>query len=1285
MGLSRFNSEKFKRIFNSISTKKGFKKGFLLSLDAIVAITLLMTISLLLAGIVFTYSSPELRYQRYYYAGKDLVNVFEKTKLKMVSNFVNLSEYDLTEEDMERTLLDVIGSFWAEGNKSKAGNLTKDILEKMFVDTGLSYAVILGNETIYEKEHQNALFTSRLSTIVSGYEKTKPVNGYVAKVYITKPTKTNSKFVYFGGYEGDGNITKIFNLPIDANITYAYLEANVGGNFTIYINGKYSGDYVKTAFNFSADKWEICSISQPLYCTYFLPGENVLTINFTESENRYVGGGYLKVTYKTSELTENTYVLTNESVYQYYLFPGIHGIINLYSSFYVPGTLENISVYLHYKNNLTLNNQGIPVYFVMGSKEIYRSNVTGDMAVNITEDNITQAFGSKINLISQLSNATIPIRFGTETFAFLSGEGRSDSVLITDVSGSMDTCDVETSVCAYPDCNGGVNGCQNKRMDIAKDVDKEFVYTILNYSGNRAGLVSYTTSVDMVHLLTNNTESLISEINKYSSKDATCIACGIANATQMLRNSKIVKTLVPSKSSWLYNTSFPSSEPPIINGSNWTSVNYTDNGWLEGNAILGFESSPYQPYINTNIGNNGGSYYFRKHFNLTQNEIVDYAELYLLYDDNVEVYVNGNLVYNATEKERASYWNRGKTLFSDDFESYYISGANRLYSTEINRSPGYWFVNGTPSEDKEIFLMCNYSGYPAHSGTDVLVFRDMDAYGYAEKSLNLSGQKNLTLSYWWMLGPGRFETDDYANVMIWDGSWHTLKTYNYDYAYGYYAYEEIDLSNYNMINNFTIRFGAKTSDDNERFYIDDVSIKERIKINGSYFKKGENVVAVKLRNNDNEAAKFDMELNATMKRYEAMLVMSDGLANRCLPGDNDALFDACPPGVSATKQAIRKACEARDLYGIVSYSVAFGSGADMDTLKKIACWNCSSNTWIENCNRFYNSSNAEELRDIYRDIAEDIANATYVAQIFNFTGNISVDNILYPDSFIAFNYTPIVRTPGYGEIILNFETPPLRESTGEALITDNETGTKEGWFFIPGDTEITTSIIDAKITSYSSYYWTDRLWVNSSNTPNQNWTRVYWLANYSSNYEKLGDPYIIQIPPHLLKANGNNSVKIGTGLKPSPLSEGKGASPDNRVIYTLGIRGVTLTHFSDVFPKARGSTPKIYYDINGDNIPDGSAIIEIGIDPSDVFDPLNDSVDNAFVKLLDTINFINDLNPNAPDFNHTSSGPSGSGDGSFNNPIDLEITEEIKFKTDFISQIPSMWGPATLEIKIWGG
>jgi hypothetical protein len=426
---------------------------------------------------------------------------------------------------------------------------------------------------------------------------------------------------------------------------------------------------------------------------------------------------------------------------------------------------------------------------------------------------------------------------------------------------------------------------------------------------------------------------------------------------------------------------------------------------------------------------------------------------------------------------------------------------------------------------------------------------------------------------------------------------------------------------------------------------------------------------VKLHNNDSNASKFDLEMNTTLNRFKAMLVMSDGGANRCHPGFS------CSLGAS-DNEVIDRACQARDEFGITVYSVAFGSAADNVLLNKTACWDCRANDWIPDCDNFFSSDNADELKEIYKLIAQDIVGISFIGQLINVSGNVSLNNTLYPDSYIEFNYTPIVTPFEYGELSLTFESKRLNESTGGSFITPDPTGTmngtKLGWYFVPEETEI----VDAKITSYSAQYWTDRLWVNSSATPNQNWTRVYWLGDYSDEYIPLGDPYLVQIPANLVGI-GNNSVRIGTGFDPVNVT---GGSPDDRVIYTLKIKGILLEGYSNVFPKAKGCSVNVYYDIDGDNAFDGWSYIEVGPDPTDAFDPQNDSVDDAFMRLLNSLNFMFDVNPG----NYGNGSVGNEYDGvNQSNPIDLQITTQISFDSASVSGVPSLWGPARLEIRIW--
>ncbi len=1241
------------------------KRGFVLSLDAVIAGTIIIVLLLFMANSTFDFISPETAYKRLYTSSKDAVFVMENAKMSSIYDMLDaqfIASCSITEDELNYSIMDMIGYFWSERNDECTRNLTAFVHENIFNYTR-GFAVYIDGNLIYSSGAPSGDYISRVSTIVSGYEKQKVARGYISKVYITKATRTDSEYAYFGGYVGDGNITRYIELPEDANVTEFYMEADFGSNFSLYFNGKYAGFYNVTTVNMSADSFTVCNETYRYYfCENLTAGRNVITLNFTDSDNSYIGGGYLRVKYKTSEISE---ALTSQNRTKRQMLPGIKGIINLYSSFYAPGDIYGMEMFFHYKNNLSVNGEGVPVYIVLGSTEVYRSNETGEISATLNNTLLS----SYLNY-SNISKITVPLRIGTESFISEYGIGRSDSVLITDRSGSMNNCDVDSTTCMFPDCSSS-SGCQNVRLDVAKEVDKAFVQTLLNVTGNRAGLNGYGTTVCSAYDMSNDTASLESQIDSYDYDcGCTCISCGILKAIELMETDPVVATLIERKSAWFYNSSYPSGVPDVDSeGDKWYEENYNDSSWNNATAIIGFENSPYSPNVDSPVANNGGNYYFRKRFNVTSTSDIGFAELYILADDAAEVYINGILVFNDTLTHQAKYWNRGGVIFEDGFESGTLSN----WEIDSNSDGGVVDIDNEPRS----------GSYNVKFHGDGSSPNEM----WIQKTLNLSGRENVYLSYFWTTED--LESADHGFLDLYNGSWQTaVREYGLDNGrLSYpdytsnpleYAWENIKLDDYGLADNFTIRFRS-TAVHSERwdtFLIDEVSVKERIKINSSVFKNGENVIAVKLRNDDADSAKFDLELNYTQKRYKAITVMSDGGANTEVNGRPCAYSSSSDN--PAKDEAVELACKARDEYGMTVYSIAFGSGAYTDTLVKAACWNCSANDWLsgegpDNCSRFYQSNTAEELMSIYTSIASDIANATYKAQTLRVSDDVSLDNILYPDSYLLFNYTAPLEQFSYGEVRITFESPSLGESSGPELITDSATGTKEGWFTIPAN----STVIDAKATSYSSSYWTDRLWVNSSSTPNQNWTRVFWLANFSGDYETLGDPYIIHIPPEYLSPEGNNSIRLGVGLVPE---NGSGASPDSRVIYTISMGGVGLVGYSGVFPKLNGSTVTVWSDTDGDGTADVSSVVSVGPNPSDAFDPSNDSIDDAFMRLLDKLNFIYDAN----DTSYGSGTASDPYDGvNATNPIDFEITSEISFSSNYISNVPSLWGPAMLEVRTW--
>ncbi len=1152
------------------------KKGFIFTMDAMIALSVMIMIVLTAAFVRFETILPEKRYEKLNYMAEDTMNLLEYLEVHEIQDTSTIKDLiesgELEKRDLNKTVLDLIASFWYKGNYSVAENISRDVLQGL-TDT-VCLNLTIGAETIYSSCDTPTDKVAVSTRIESGYEPGKPGYGYVAGARLTDIRgKRDSSYVYFGGYVGEGNITRILELPPYDEILEAYMEMNTNSNFTLHINGNYSGFFANGTAgggNMTADKWVVCNDTyHPEYCLNFTEGNNTLEFNFTANDS-YIGGGYFKVTYNTRQLTPE-----KDPNKDWYWFPGIKGFLNLYSSFYVPGTINNMTVHLHYYNNLQFGDYNVPVYVTIGEEEVYRSDEIGEQDVNLSYDDIWWKFGiTPQNFVNKVSNKTVPITLGTGTLEI--SKGAADAILITDISGSMDACDVD-SPSGPCDCHSPPP-CNRRRLNVAKEVDKEFVDHILNIYGNRIGLISYSAKPGIWNSssLTTDKNQLNEQIDSYTDEDYTCISCGIDGATNLLARN--ITDLISKKSTWLYNTSYPASDPPDdLNGNNWKEIGYDTNGWNSGKAILGFDNYPYGPTLDTDIGDNGGNYYFRKNFTVNISEL-EAAWLYVLSDDRAEIYLNGQLIDDDTVEHNASYWNRGVTVLYDSFEDY-DSQCGQVDGNDLDLSPGNWTIDDA---GQEIFLMCNNPSYPAHNGTDVLVFRDMDSAGYAETTLDLSGYSDVKLSFWWKIGPDGFESSDWANVSVWDGEWHSIAFYDQYDDDNIYHHAEIDLSPYKMIDNFKIRFGSGSvsghwrwwpwppdwvDDDNndERFYVDDVSVKAPIPIDKSYFVDEDNVIAIKLYNDNDNSAKFDLKLIARTNemRKKAMLVMSDGIANTILPGD----CSGCA-GSLAKRDAIYRACDARDEHNITVYSVAFGpsSSADEETLIQIACWNCTAcvpamspsdpnlqnpDCWLpgeslDSCSHFYNSSNADELKKIYKKIAEEIVELGYTAQKLKITGSIPLDNIIYTDSYIEYNYTPATDSVEYGLVSVTKEGKRLRELTGDDFITDQPTKTKEGWYLIPEDVKI----VDAKMTSYSSEFWTDRLLINSSATGS--WIPVYNLSDeYSEYYRELGDPYIIQIPVQNI-SSGNNSVRIGVGSSPE---EGAGGSPDDRLIYTMRIRG----------------------------------------------------------------------------------------------------------------------------------
>lgn len=320
-------------------------------------------------------------------------------------------------------------------------------------------------------------------------------------------------------------------------------------------------------------------------------------------------------------------------------------------------------------------------------------------------------------------------------------------------------------------------------------------------------------------------------------------------------------------------------------------------------------------------------------------------------------------------------------------------------------------------------------------------------------------------------------------------------------------------------------------------------------------------------------ASFDASLNLTERRKRSMVVMSDGAPNvetsmTNVPNHYDGdgwFFDPIGP----VDHAIEAACRAQENHRITVYTVGFGDAND-EIMRRIA--ECGGGK--------YYPANTSNLASVFRKISNKILQSSYVGQTK--TGNRTRRTVLYPDSYLSFNYTDPEG--------LEFGKIKLRRNAG--TFGGQVESPQQATFTIPNGTAFRvpegTEVESATATSYSGNRWTYTVQVNGSGT----FKTVFNLSDYGSNFQALGDPFDVNIPEDQIKV-GVNAVRMNTITGEGELA---GGSPANRVFYTLQIPN--SVGYGDLFPTAEAAREDARRRLNNslDFDGDGQPIIEIDSD-----------------------------------------------------------------------------------------
>ncbi|MFH1307524.1 MAG: LamG-like jellyroll fold domain-containing protein [archaeon] len=460
------------------------KKGYYFSIDALIALIIIFTV-------IVTVRPPIRQVTSDMYLQEDLLLVLTSLKIGEINETAYPYVYNdwipnnyVTNQNL--TLLDQIGAFYSYDDGlpgSRSNKLTQDIINHLGAKDKIGLWFdnrMIANSSIYNNTYQ--VWTSR--QLISGIQNGTNVTGFTATASLSSTSRQS--YYYFGGYVGDGIIKK--KVEYQGSIKNASIEGELVGTFDLSVIN--SAGVETPAGTYTGSAGQITKINIEPAQNYFTPGVNYVKFN---SNDFYISGGFVKLSYEN--------VTSPFSRYKRYNFPGIQGVINLYDSFYVPGTLNYMSIYLNYSSNYT-------AFLNLGNITIVNQTNTFNTPISLSNSDLL-SLGLNYN---SLTNETIPLRFGLWNVSYSSSsKSNADVFSVTDLSGSMD----------------------GSKISAAKSANKALISAILNESipdnENRLGLVGYeySASQDDFHPLTKNNNSLINKVNQWVAEGYTCICCGI--------------------------------------------------------------------------------------------------------------------------------------------------------------------------------------------------------------------------------------------------------------------------------------------------------------------------------------------------------------------------------------------------------------------------------------------------------------------------------------------------------------------------------------------------------------------------------------------------------------------------------------------------------------------------------------------------------------------------------------------------------------------------------------
>ncbi len=1179
------------------------RRGLIFSLDATLALLLLFSLSTVVLLFTFTSNTPQTVQENFHLKASDSIGVLSQVSVQDVRReppvALLFSSGVVGPGVLNESIVQLVADLWASGdsqNLSLAQNLTDYFLGKFF-SSNANFAVFASNQSISNRTPSGQYSIASASrSFVSGISSNRSIAlGCVARAFVQKIRgKQETAITYFGGYEGQGNLTAVVrNVPSSANVSEVYVEANSGLNFTLTANGVDCGLQTVSGGLYDVNSWTFNSTQGAACMNAVVPGlDNYFYINFTGSNltQKYFGGGLVKVTYNTSDL-----VPTQNGTMRYY-FNGVDGVVNYYSSFYVPGNVTQITGSLHLFNNYS-------TFLTVGNKTVYQDNGTNvTRTIPIGNSNFSGAFPN----YAEVSLKTVPLRLGVT--ANLTGQiGNADVVLITDVSGSMDWRMDQDNIA------GTIRGCgdpllydpSTQRLSVAKCIDENFIQTILGGVGNQIAIVSFSDMVENYTGLSNNTAYLNNTIDGYAIVGGTCVACAINKAYDILKQYSGVNR----------------TRNVIIMTDGV--ANYRATGWC---ALDEAESKSNLEYI---PGDSGGFIHYNPY---NASNWTDYS-----YGGANAIYgvapVNASFAYAAGQGGLYT-WNGSEWELTQSLGTtfYGIDALNASFGFAAGTSGKIYQTNGVSSWAQNNDLGSQtFRSVSILNATNVLVVGYSGSTGYLEKyNGGTSWSANTTSAavfydVKYVNSSWAFAVGSNGNITRWDGkrwnlyqdtgsqTWYDLSVVNSSRVYVAGSGGAI----YRWTGSSFASFPSPTSS----------TITGMVFYNDSLGKIVTNTGLIYVYNGTTASWSLSRDARST-----------GTLSTGSYCSDNDV----CSASYSTNYAAVNanwSSCRVHQDLNSTNYAVGFGTAASCalanTTLTAVA--QCGNGT-------YFGSNNATALSNFYTSLAKAIVQQSNTSQSVTITGG--VQTTLLPDSYLEFTYNPQYSAP-YQSISIQ-RTARFSSCQGSVYGPAN------------------FSIYDFKLTSYSADRWTSNVSVNNA----LGLKSAFNLSVYNqSSYLQVGDPFFVALNPALLVRGGNNTFDVRTAF--SPLNQSSQCSANNTAFYSGWVNA--SVGYGNFFPYCFARNVTVYYDLNGDNKPDGSVDVLIGGNANETAIPASmlnqngtNAIEDAFQRLLLQL----DLNT------------TGGASGSQQNPVDVALSQDVASNFIANSGLPAL-NSTDFSVVVW--